>query len=223
MRNHLKLIGIFAIIVCLSPIAASAEVQLCDGVWTNGPCNGPISKEFLVSRAPTPSAQEKALSDRKLWLHDLDMLRLKAKRNYDLDASIEHVRAKCLDSEIESSVCAQLIAQREEEIQSLIIARQSAEAEKQEVKSQPEGSPRVVIVDNRDSHRRPGYYITDGRGHRRGVHPIPGRASHRHRHEESSASVSANVTSSDGRASLGINAGTSSRSSAGTRSGFIGN
>ena len=227
MAKYLKSILIFANICCIPLVVSAAEVHECDGVWTNETCNGSISKEFSVSRSAEPSPERKELNQRKLWLHDLEMLRLKAKRDFGLSASIEHVRGQCLDLKVEAEVCTKLVAEREKEIQNLIIARQAADAEKEKAeKTSSDDSQKVVIIDNRgDEWNRRGVYVTDGR-RRPGVDPYNrhpyGSGHHRHEHESTSAGVSVGVSSSTGNANLGITTGSRSGSSARSAKGFIG-
>lgn len=218
MRKAL-IIAVFFSLNCAAP--AAAEIRQCDGVWTNSPCENVDLRGYSISVQPEPSPEQKRLETRKLWLHELDMLRLRAKREFEIQASVEHVRAACLNPETDDEACAKLVAQREEEIQSLIIAREKVRAKQRKAEeAETPPAPQVVVIEpERRHHHHHGYRVEEDlryepgpfATHRRPLRNRPHRhyyGGHEERHRES-AGVRAGFRSNDGQVSVDVSAGTS--------------
>ena len=82
-----RLVLLVVAVLLAQPLAA--ELVNCDGVWTDKGCDGEVTESLPVSD-PTEAAvkaQPELSSSTEIALHDLNMLRLRARREYEIEIS----------------------------------------------------------------------------------------------------------------------------------------
>lgn len=101
------------------PAPASAELTLCEGVWSNKPCDKP-AEQLAEKQYLPPSAAEITVSKRRSWLADLDTEIFNAKREHGLNVQSRDVRLACENPATPEEECSRLIAERSNLIAALI-------------------------------------------------------------------------------------------------------
>lgn len=128
-RLVLQLLGCLLFSVTV-PVPAPAQIFECDGQWTNKPCGGSVTKQLNEHPTQVQSPEETERSRRKLWLHELDMLSLKAKQKYGVVPVLSPIQDLCLEEYSTSEECRKAIADKERELQTLMAEYAKAEAQK---------------------------------------------------------------------------------------------
>lgn len=149
MHTTIKLI---VALLCLSTIC-QAQIYNCDGTWTNKECSGKTSqiKETTKTPASTPS---KDLAKKKTWINELDLLRLKAKREHQIQVSISAIEDICLTPSTTLADCSKTISDKEKQINELIIAKQNSEQKSKQKQSEekPSTNTTVTIYNNEENN-----------------------------------------------------------------------
>jgi len=136
---------------------AVAEIYNCDGLWTARPC----SDSSVPSLSENERTEKSEISKRKLWLHDLDMLRLRTKRELSISPSIREVETLCLDLSRSALDCSQAVSAKETELNQLLLEnkklkvaeeRNRIEEEKNSSTDGAEGTVTSVTVINREKN-----------------------------------------------------------------------
>lgn len=138
--------SIILLFVLLITSRAGAEIYHCDGVWTNKACPGKSSAVMEESPIRTVDPKSTDLKKRNSWMHDLDMLRLKAKTEFEIEVRVDGVRDLCSQEETSLIDCNKIISEKEFEINQLILeARKSKNlSAKGETDSKIENNTTVV-------------------------------------------------------------------------------
>jgi len=131
MKTSIRL-SLAALLSLFWTIPASAEIYNCEGRWTNKPCDSNSRPAFAEEQsAPDPDAETKAdLSKRKLWLQDLDLLRLRLKRKHDVAVSTREIEELCLNTNSSAIECSQAVSAKENEINQLLVEKDRLNVER---------------------------------------------------------------------------------------------
>ena len=132
-----------------------AQVSQCGGTWTNKACaveGSPVLEKRPVKER---TQAERDLDKKKLWIHDLEMQALKAKRVTGVEVKSAPARDLCLKPDTSLLECLEAISRFQEMIIELL-AKKSNVTEATQGKNQPSSSQQttieqnntVVIVDN---------------------------------------------------------------------------
>lgn len=134
----------------LIPNLLVAEIYLCDGEWTNRNCDGDVAVSFEEAPYTPPSEERQLANDKELLVHDLNMKRVDANREYDLSLDISSERELCVQPETSVSACRKAILQKEIQIDERIIAQLKVQREKQEKRKARESEQpfNVAVVKN---------------------------------------------------------------------------
>ncbi len=140
----------------LTPLSTLADLHECNGVWTNTPCQGE-AQHTLAETTTTPDPLRKELSERDLWLHDLEMRRLRAKREYNIDIDISEARALCQNIKTTAIQCKQTVTEKNVAIDGALsdaerLEQQKKDAEKKATSNDP---ATVVVIQNNDGYPTP--------------------------------------------------------------------
>lgn len=142
-------IGLLLCFLYFSPLTVEAQLVECDGVWTNRACDSSIEKSLTESPSQPVNLEK---SKRDSLLHDLTMQQIKAKRDHDLDISLEYVKAFCAMENTSYLDCSKEVAEQSSRIARHVERRMAAE---QKVQKEPpekliqENPPSTVININR--------------------------------------------------------------------------
>lgn len=186
----------------------------CDGKWTNIKCNSEPSKTLTSPSKTTRDPIAAQLSKRKLWLHDLEMLRIKAKREHDVSVSTQSVRDACLSMKNDESTCRNLIDDKEKELNKLILSYKKLEIEKEVKEVESEEKPvktqqQVIVIREDRRYLRRRHHQTHPHGH--------GTTT------QAGAGISVSTTNSSGSTTISGSAGIQSTERKSTSNTFIKN
>ena len=206
MKKHLS---VFLILI-LSSSVLEAQINYCNGMWTNRACDGEVQKTIteqpLRKRSP-----EEIKADKKLSLtHDLRSYAWKLRREYDIQMSeVDLVEDYCAREKVSVDQCTRKVTASYRALQAQ--ERSFAKTKKKEARqgSSSHGG-NVMIVKNENGYYRDRwrYRRYNERGHRRGHTEMV----------ESGVSVSAG--SADGRVKVGASSRSSSHNFSGSRVPF---
>lgn len=142
MKRQTLILAFFALLpLFLFTRSLPAELRLCNGRWTNLPCNGETDRVMEERDSPPRPAGADDADKKSGWLLDLNALRLRAREKYDIQVSISDAEEACRRSETSLDDCRQLINQKEQNINQLMLEhkkiavdqeRNKLEAKKQE-------------------------------------------------------------------------------------------
>ncbi|MCB0359558.1 MAG: hypothetical protein KDD44_07970, partial [Bdellovibrionales bacterium] len=122
-----------------------------------------LDEQPSVPRSPTDVQQSKV----DLWLHDLEMLRLQAKREYDISVNTDAIGTLCRNGTYSLAECQQAIAAKEQDLNELIVShkklKQQSTAQKPNAPAQRQPATTSVTIIERAHGRYP-------RHHRRSDH-----------------------------------------------------
>lgn len=186
--TKMSLCAVLAGLAALMPCGASAQISKCDGTWTNETCEGEVQASFKEVPASEPDPAARELSRRRIWLHDLEMLRLKAKREHDITVSTKPVEDICLTLKTPARECSNAIAAKETEINQLVTERARLALERERQEAQPSEGPTTVNVINQ----------------REVIFVRPRRRHHHHHHTHGGTSVELSASGSAGNISAGV-------------------
>lgn len=195
-------IGLFATCLFL-PHLVSAEMNLCDGVWTNQACKGVEERRLGTTKELTPEEQAlvAARSKKRSVLHELTMRSIEAKRDYGVDLSLEKAEQVCRDDSSTVDACREAadllnerLAKRVTQELELVKAKRELEA-----KENPPAPPQhtAIVIQERPIYidRYPHHY----------PHQYPG--THHSTQTAGGAAISIQGGSSSGNVSVGIGVG----------------
>lgn len=105
------------------PVSALAELNECEGVWTNKACDGTVIEkptESAVNDSSSVESKEKAvlLSKKRSLLHELTMKTIRAKREFEVEYELDEIEAFCLNKESSLAECKEKIKTARTEINS---------------------------------------------------------------------------------------------------------
>lgn len=189
----------------------TAEMVLCDGIWTNSSCEGISQKKVGATEAITEEqkALVKTRSKKRSLLHQITMSSIDARRQYGVDLSLDSAQETCREDSTTIEKCREVTEGFSEKLnvridQAVKIAQAKREEEE---KSRPPvvAQQTTIIIEDRPN------YITD---YRRRRHPrrrdYRGHGSGHSSHVGSGASINLRGQSSNGSYSIGVNTGGSS-------------
>ena len=141
--------------VFVGAVSAHAEMRECKGVWTNKPCEE-APQHALKESSSVESPLQREKSQRSLWLHDLEMKSIKAKREFKVDVDIGDVQVICHDLQISTAGCRKAIADKDALLEERITAAKTLALKKAQLEAQttPQQQPLQVIVQNNDHFPR---------------------------------------------------------------------
>jgi hypothetical protein len=193
--------------VCLIPSFGAAEIYNCSGVWTNQPCEDESKAVLEEKPVQKRTEQELQMDQKELWLHDLEMKRLDAKRNYKIDIDTTIAKQVCSDKESELTECRKEIDKAEELLVRRTFQQEKLSAKKASEEPKPAAtSQTIVYIDNtRDTVGYPYDYY-----HHKHKHGL--KHSHKHTKKHGETSLSVELGSKKG-AKVKLNHTTTSRTS----------
>ena len=160
-----------ALLFFLLPTAAHAELYKCNGTWTNEPCQGEV-QNTLQSAPKRTAPTDPDRSQKDSLLHNLRMMQLKARRNYDVEYDISAVEDFCRKPAVTAADCQEKTEHAEDRIGKRVttvasLKEEEAKEEEKEVRREGDENEVTVVENNnyyRRRRRRPGH---------RPVRPIP--------------------------------------------------
>lgn len=122
--------------------AAAADVVLCNGRWTNRPCEDP--QKVLEEAPPAPPSSSNPgtpeVSAKRSLLHDIRMKALNARRKYDLRFELGSLEHFCLETPSTKEQCAEKIAEVESKLDEKIVTAASLKQEEEKLRLQQEAN-----------------------------------------------------------------------------------
>ena len=149
-----------SILLLLAPVLASAEIHQCNGLWTNKPCEGTVGESISETQTKNRSAADAEKSQKGLWIHELDMKRLRAKKQYNISIDTQDTTLLCNTEKTSLLDCRKGITEKENLIEEKILTAKDLEIKRRESKAQakktpdPENNQTVVIQNWDERHRR---------------------------------------------------------------------
>lgn len=209
-------IGLTTLLPHGSSMVAHAEMNLCDGVWSNQPCKG--IQEKKLGTAPELTAEQTAAvqtrSKKRSLLHDSTMQAIAAKREHGIDLSLDAVETVCRDEKTSIEQCREVNEAFQEKLttrstQAIELANAKKESE---AKPQTEPTPTppqntAIVIQERNI-----YIDDDHRGHHGHHGSNYGYGQHGGSYSAGGAAINIQGTSSNGSVSVGVSAGGSSQS-----------
>jgi len=135
-----KLAIIFSLFICHS---ANAEFQTCSGVLTNKPCSELTKKTKSLSKGAS-QISSKEDSKKESLIHELNMLSIKAKREYKLDYDIEILKQECKNSSLIE--CDKVVKEANKELQEMINSEKIIKLKKAQLDNKPKNENKTTIV-----------------------------------------------------------------------------
>ena len=140
-----------------------AQVNNCDGVWSNLPCDAakaPQNPVKIVPKDESKPVQSKELSQKKSLLHELNMKKIEAERYYKLRYDITNIENYCLIPEVSVEKCQEKVEQLADKIDQRVASLEVIRAQNRANQLQEErnrldaekADNSVVIIN------QPGYY-----------------------------------------------------------------
>lgn len=130
MKKHCLLL----IMLSLFPLeGAHAEVQNCNGVWTNQPCNSKSAlnpHKTTLSTEPPRSDDQLAKDEMRRLYHDLDMQRLQAQRQYKVRFESGDALGACIGASAELERCRAETTDLKDKLSKRIYEQQALEEQK---------------------------------------------------------------------------------------------
>ncbi len=133
---------------------AYAELHQCDGTWTNKPCEGKIAESIKETSGRVRTAEEVELSQKELWLHDLEMGRLKARKEFGVKVSTLEAQTICNEKTTSLIDCRKAISAREDEIEKGVQAEKDRILKRKEIEERNKAelaareANKVVVIQN---------------------------------------------------------------------------
>ena len=135
---------------------STAGIFNCAGTWQNKPCTGEASASLPSAPTRSQTQEAQSRSKRRLWLHDLDMLRIKAKRDFGIDLNPRDAEEICKSDNYSDLECQQIISAKETELTNLIqqaehlaVEKDKNRIEEEKLKAEQEPTTVNVVNDNR--------------------------------------------------------------------------
>jgi len=119
---------------------AMADLQLCDGLWTNKSCEGNLALSLDEQPSESVPPTNKTQSLKKLQFHDLDMKNLRAKREFDVSVSIELARQKCRAESYSLDDCLEEIYKAEGRLESKVERAKKLKLEEEKLEVEKEAN-----------------------------------------------------------------------------------
>lgn len=111
--------------------SAAAELNQCNGVWTNKPCVG-ARGESIAEKERTPRTQsEIELDGKRLLIHDLEIRATSARKDFNVEVGLLAERTLCLTSESTVAECEAAINIKRKEIEERTLAAATLKATQQ--------------------------------------------------------------------------------------------
>jgi hypothetical protein len=161
MKTNVITLLIALSIYCSS---ASAELSLCNGVWTNAKCDSEAANVLKEKESVAPPKPVVEKQKKEYALHELLMHQVKAKREYGIDIFVNDVIDECRNTDIDPQNCNKLVGERYLEITKLVEeAKKSKPIQSEEQKTTLNEQPSTVVVQpsrtvvvpvHRDPYRR---------------------------------------------------------------------
>ena len=131
-----------------------AELYECNGVWTNRPCEGQSSNSMKESAAKQIDVAEREAKEKRFWVNDLELKRLRARKEHGLEMNVGDVMELCQDSSTTLQVCRNAVAARENEIGKSILDAKNAALKQQTLeeekrKTEADIVNQINVFDNR--------------------------------------------------------------------------
>jgi hypothetical protein len=115
------------VLLIFLPSIVRADLQLCDGTWTNKDC----SSKSTVSLPATKSSKsvDPKTGIKKSLFHQLDMKHIKARDDFDISIDISEATDICDSEESSVAQCRASIEKLEDRLDAKIIAAQTLAAQ----------------------------------------------------------------------------------------------
>ncbi len=113
-----------------------AELKECNGVWTNGDCEGGAAKT-LKDHVPV-APDDPALSEKRSMIHELTMKTIRAREDFDLRFDIKGVEQFCLKTPSSADDCREKIASAEKDLDKRVSRESKIQTEAKRLKLEEE-------------------------------------------------------------------------------------
>lgn len=118
-------------VISAFPISAPAEIESCNGVWTNRGCESPAEPHKpALSVEPPAEPDDRDRSEMRRLYHDLDMRRLEARRKFNVQLEIGQALERCIGARAALEACRETTALLEEKLTQRIADAQLLQEQK---------------------------------------------------------------------------------------------
>ena len=132
-----------ALTLCLKANGA-AQIYECRGVITNKPCGGGAAPLFEEKPYQPPSKQTIEEQKKELWINDLEIARVKVRKEYGIDVNVSRTSDLCRRSSLDE--CRRAIEDKEKEINQLILVKIASEDNQKEKSDSAAQLPQPVAI-----------------------------------------------------------------------------